>query len=284
MKKAGTSIWSKIIAFIGLVASLITIYGFLSGNFTILEIYKSGSDKNTDTTSPAPIAKYTPSLKPSTLSPSPVITNSPVPQISVKTGSTITFGKYKGEEINWYVADIDRSAGTVLLVSVKAVDVVMYHDNHNSKEIPTWTECDLRYWLNNTFYQVAFSQSEKNYILTSVVQTSNADICKDKVYILSYQETENYLQQIGGSWMLTECFELCKTKNTTTGTPIYNYNKSKNPSGGYSYWLRTPTTASKMHVIGSKGDPRIEKMPTNYPYTDDNGVRPVILVSLNLFR
>ena len=259
-------IWAAIVAIgviLGIVSSVITIDDRINKTST------SGSDLKVYT--PIPTAVYTPSPKPLTPSPAPVITNSPVPQISVKPGSIKTFGKYKGEEINWYVVDIDRSADTALLVSVKAVDVVQYH---SSTKTTAWADCDLRDWLNNTFYQDAFSQEEKDYILTSIVEG-----CSDKVYILSQQEVRWYLSSMGGTWRLAGS-KVCYTSRTETGRQIY-----VNSESGYSsWWLRTPTTGEKADLVGGLGEDPIKNPTNNGPTSLDNGVRPVVLVSLNLFR
>lgn len=267
---SGTSTKKRIGAIIGTLASLIAIFVFLTGK-NLPDIIDPGFPASTGTPSAGIVTPYSTASKTSTAAPSPVITNSPISQVSVKTGSTITFGKYKNEEINWYVVDVDRSADTALLVSVKAVDVVQYH---SSTKTTAWADCNLRYWLNNTFYQAAFSQKEKNYILTSTVEG-----CSDKVYILSQQEVRWYLSAMGGTWWL-EGSKLCYTSNTETGRPIYKNDSSK----GSSWWLRTPTTGENASVVGGLGvDPDTNKT-SNGPTSKDNGVRPAVLVSLNLFR
>lgn len=199
------------------------------------------------------------------------------PRKTVKIGEIIYFGNYKNEKIDWYVVDIDEVADTALLVSVKAVDVVQYHKNKRSTN---WADCDLRHWLNDTFFFLAFDQEEReNYIQTSTVEGS-----KDKVYILSKKEAKQYLSAMGGSWLLTKCSNLCKTTDTATGTRIYNYDHSKNSSGGYPWWLRSTTTAEKADLVGASGYDPEKQMPNNPPTSKDNGVRPVILVSMKLFR
>ena len=183
----------------------------------------------------------------------------------------VSFGNYKNESIAWYVVQIDKSADTALLVSVRAVDVVQYH---RSTQTITWANCDLRNWLNNTFYQAAFTQSEKNYIQTSTVEGS-----KDKVYILSQEEAKRYLNYMGGSWLLYGS-KLCYTSGTATERQIY-VNSS---SGGSPWWLRTATTGERANLVGASGKSPETNQVNNPPTSEDNGVRPVILVSLNLFR
>ena len=200
-----------------------------------------------------------------------------LPRQTVKIGEIIYFGNYKNEKIDWYVVDIDEVTDTALLVSVKAVDVVQYHKNKRSTD---WANCDLRHWLNDIFYFLAFDQWEReNYIQTSTVEGS-----KDKVYILNKKEAKRYLSAMGGSWLLTKCSNLCKTTDTATGTRIFNYDHSKNSSGGYPWWLRCTMTAEKADLVGASGYDPEKQMPNNPPTSKDNGVRPVILVSMKLFR
>lgn len=190
---------------------------------------------------------------------------------SVKRGDIISLGNYKSEEINWYVVEIDQSEDTALLVSVSAVDVVKYH---TSTATTTWANSYLRNWLDNSFYQTAFTNSEKNYIQTSIVEGS-----EDKVYILSEEEVRKYLSYMGNTWLLYAT-NSCYKGNTDTGIKIYK----NSSSGGSSWWLRTSTTGTSASVVGGKGvDPSINPV-NNGPTSRDNGVRPAIKVSLSLFR
>ena len=79
-------------------------------------------------------------------------------------GGTLYFGRYPQtttdanflEPIKWRVLSNDGSKA--LLVSDKTLDFKHYHNTAGSI---TWATCDLRNWLNSTFYNKAFDSSEK---------------------------------------------------------------------------------------------------------------------------
>ena len=167
--------------------------------------------------------------------------------------------------------DIDKSADTALLVSVKAVDVVQYH---TSTATTAWTNSYLRNWLNNSFYPNAFSQSERQYIQDSIVEGSI-----DKVYILSEGEVRKYLSYMGSTWLMYAS-SACNQGNTVTGLKIYK----NSTSGGSAWWLRTATTGTSANVVGGLGVDPATNYVGNGPTSKDNGVRPAVKVSLSLFR
>lgn len=64
----------------------------------------------------------------------------------------------------------------------------------------TWETCTLRGWLNGTFYNTAFSQTEQGRIATTKVRnednpgygTEGGNDTEDKVFLLSIGEVLNY--------------------------------------------------------------------------------------------
>ena len=64
----------------------------------------------------------------------------------------------------------------------------------------TWESCTLRSYLNGTWYENTFSEGEKDKILTTDVinsdsaeyDTSGGNDTKDKVFLLSLDEVEQY--------------------------------------------------------------------------------------------
>lgn len=118
-------------------------------------------------------------------------------------GSIITFGSYEQdnnpangkEPIEWYV--LDKSDGQMLLVSVKLLDSMTYGIYG---DVVLWETCALRSWLNNDFYNEAFSVQEKALIADSYVVNANTpnygteagNDTIDKVFCLSFGELETY--------------------------------------------------------------------------------------------
>ncbi|MBP3200918.1 MAG: hypothetical protein J6M39_04665, partial [Lachnospiraceae bacterium] len=92
-------------------------------------------------------------------------------------GDTVWFGTYPQtsqdadavEPIKWRVLSNDGTKA--LLVSDKILD---YKHYHNSFADITWATSDLRTWLNNTFYNKAFNDSEKDAIKKETISTSGS--------------------------------------------------------------------------------------------------------------
>ena len=87
--------------------------------------------------------------------------------------------------IEWRI--LERTQSELLLISEKILDVAPYH---NAAENVTWQDCTLRHWLNNDFYNKAFNDAEKAFILPfeskgngayEFVWTENGKLGADKV-------------------------------------------------------------------------------------------------------
>lgn len=118
-------------------------------------------------------------------------------------GSCIKYGAYEQdgnksngkEDIEWLILEIKE--GNALVISNLILDSKKYNNDFNAI---TWEYSSLRNWLNNDFYNAAFSENEKSLILT---QSVSADInpdynidpgnsTEDKVFLLSTKEVNFY--------------------------------------------------------------------------------------------
>lgn len=96
----------------------------------------------------------------------------------------IWFGNYyqsnstTKEPIKWRVLKV--SGNDAFIISDKNLDCQPYN---MSNEDVTWETCSLRTWLNTSFYNKAFNESERNAIFTTHVQTH------DNVYFDMYEDT-----------------------------------------------------------------------------------------------
>ncbi len=118
-------------------------------------------------------------------------------------GSIVTFGSYEQdndtsngkEPIEWIVLDVQH--GKSLIISKYALDCQCYNKMYADV---TWETCSLRKWLNGTFLEEAFSKEEQEKIPTVTVTADKNPKCytdpgkdtKDRVFLLSIQETEKY--------------------------------------------------------------------------------------------
>lgn len=178
----------------------------------------------------------------------------------------ITFGRYKGEDIRWIVLDYDDYK--MILLSEKAIDCMCYHD---TLEDITWRDSSIRYWLNNDFYNEAFSDAEKEKIRRSPVKsdlnpyynTSPGIITADHVYLLSMVDTEKYINY--------KDYRKCYPTDYTLSKGV-----EKTSIAGCHWWLRTPgeeqNKAVFYHGFG------LVKYAGTLVNTDKYGVRPAISI------
>ena len=122
----------------------------------------------------------------------------------INVGDYISFGSYPQSKagndetpIEWLVLDCD--GGTALLVSRYALDCKPFNEK---QEDTTWETCTLRGWLNNEFFNKAFSAKEKQSILQSDVSADKNPKCdtnpgnatKDMVFLMSVVEAYKYFE------------------------------------------------------------------------------------------
>lgn len=105
------------------------------------------------------------------------------------------FRYFKWERIKWKVLYNNKSS--LFVMADQALDCKDYNSDY--KCIP-WESCSLRKWLNDTFYDTAFSSSEQAAIeQKNVINEDNLDSgakggnnTRDKVYLLSNREVTNF--------------------------------------------------------------------------------------------
>ena len=201
----------------------------------------------------------------------------------LQCGDTILFGKYEQdnnayngkEEIEWIVLEVKD--GKALVLSKYALDSQPY--NTSEKKV-TWETCTIRTWLNNTFINSAFTQSEKNAIPFTTVAadiipsdtsyTNQGTATRDKIFLLSLKELNQYFSGtvISKSCELTD-YAYCK--DTSYG---------KDPR----WWLRTVRHTSNSsgysfyyaYAVGMNGVCDYSSV-----YYDRYVVRPAMWIDLN---
>ena len=161
-------------------------------------------------------------------------------------GSYITFGYYGGQAIEWRVLAV--SGTKVFVISRYGLDAKLYNETDASV---TWETCTLRVWLNNSFYNNAFSAAEKGRIQTTTVQNNNnptygtagGNTTYDKVFLLSLSEASTYFK----SDSERKCYPMERIKN----------NIPHKADGICRWWLRSPGVSSNraeiIDVVGNLG-------------------------------
>ena len=119
--------------------------------------------------------------------------------------STVYWFKY--EPMKWQVLSFDKTTGNAVVLSKDIIDSQQYYNNGNNRTIGgvtvypnNYEHSDIRAWLNGTFYDGAFTTSEKNAIIATTLDNSayseeysqyDSNPTTDKVWLLSYDEALN---------------------------------------------------------------------------------------------
>lgn len=122
---------------------------------------------------------------------------------SVSVGDKVRFGTYEQdndisngkEDIEWRV--LAKENNRILVISDKALDCQLYNVKY---DVVTWKTCTLRKWLNDDFFNSAFTDAEKMCIPTVTVtadknpkySTYSGKTTKDKIFLLSTKEADEY--------------------------------------------------------------------------------------------
>lgn len=171
------------------------------------------------------------------------------------TGYYVTFGSYPQSKagnddtpIEWLVLDSDGE--TALLISRYALDRQRYGYNDNA-----WEQSTLRSWLNNEFYNKAFSAEEKRYILQNEIsENKNAEnsansssAMKDDVFLLSMADVNKYL---GGSVRKCAPTDYAIERGAST-----DKNNKVDGRRACSWWLCTPASyySARVRAVDSAG-------------------------------
>lgn len=202
-----------------------------------------------------------------------------VPMVNkqVYVGENLYFGTYpqqssqKYDLIEWEV--ITTKEGQALLLSKYCLDFRSYDKYRGTT---TWENSMLRQWLNNDFYNDAFSKKEQTCILEKTLSQSrnprsnvlSGNVTSDRVFILSYEDVNRYnlcIRQLQ-----------CKASVVAKKNSLFDYNCN----GYVTWWLRTSgySNGSAMYVLmNGKFDELGAKIDMKYI-----GVRPAIWVDLKI--
>lgn len=173
-----------------------------------------------------------------------------------KVGDTVYFGDYNGMT-DWKI--LAKGNGRVLILSDKCVSSMMYNEEN---EATTWETCSLRKWLNETYINEAFSESEKKFILSSKIKngknkthgTAGGKDTMDSVFLLSLDEVNQYLPEITNRFA-----------TLADGTKT-------------DWWLRSPGIYSKCAFNVSEVGTVYEMGATTF---SEAGVRPAMWIDIS---
>ena len=229
-------------------------------------------------------------------------------------GECVTFGQYEqdnnnqngSEPIEWTVLEIDK--GKALLVSNYVLEVMPYHDVRSSGiwyESITWETCTLREWLNDSFFNAAFSTDEQELILlahldnTGMGQVGNET--DDKVFISSiYDLIDLYGEDIYREWytgailnqqirsqdLFVEPTEyaierlqyksyLCTITPDNWSIMFNDYSDDMIGKTGICWWTRTQAERGMTYLVEKEGEINLS---VQYGPDAEFGIRPSIWV------
>lgn len=173
----------------------------------------------------------------------------------------------KLEPVEWLVLDVKD--GKAFLLAKDSLDAEKFDENYDIQKdreaslggepydyYPTWESCTLRTWLNSEFYNLAFTEKDKESVLLTKVKNTPNMYCGDDsgpdtmdyVYLLSDAEAIKYF---GEEW-LREYLEEAPEKTEQLCTPtefafarggyteLFSYGKVVAWHDPYTHWwLRT---------------------------------------------
>jgi len=189
-------------------------------------------------------------------------------QGAIKIGSIIPFGKY-----NWRVLDVQN--GRALILSDRIIERREYH---GKRESITWEQCDLRRYLNSTFYN-SFSTEDRVRIAQTKIRnpynpwfgTNGGNETADKIFILSLDEVVKYF---GDSGLMRN-----RPGYRIWIDDLYNSVRIAVDSDGSAlWWLRSPGGTSNFAAhVDSDGNVRVDGNIVN---NFTGGVRPALWLNL----
>ncbi len=159
---------------------------------------------------------------------------------SVQVGDIFTFGSYvhvdsnnkNKQPIQWEV--LKKDGNKIMVLARYALAKKPFHSS-NSKSI-NWSNCSLRTWLNGTFMNSAFTETERKAIVSTEISykktISNTAKCKDKVFLLSVSECNAYSK-------------VAKDVHTLAGKEVYVWLRDRNLD-----WAENKSNISLMGPYG----------------------------------
>lgn len=256
----------------------------------------SNSSKTDETVVPSDEETVIETTAEATPTPEPTNTPTPTPTVYSIDGDYIVFGRYEQdgnldngpEPIEWEI--VSEEDGRMLLISRYILDCKPY--NTSCTDV-TWETCSLREWLNNDFFNSAFSETEQNQLLLVMLSTSDNEFesaeggndTEDKVFCLSVDEVLEYYQF--EDWFENDGWGYSEALINTELTPYAASLCTYTDGIWRHWWLRSPSPDSHVCCVldlaawdADHSDQAVAGW-TCVNYVDNcSGVRPAIYLSV----
>ncbi len=201
------------------------------------------------------------------------------PFSDVRKGDIVSFGSFEqddltrngAEPIEWIVLAVEGDQA--LLLSRYCLTCMSF--NSTGRGGAAWEDSDLREWLNEEFYEDAFSDAEKDWIFLTDVSNGRADYgahkndTQDRLFVLSAVEVRDYLTSK----------KLCAAEPTEYAL-AEGIQQNKNNKCSW-WWLRT-NGKDKDRIIVMFSSGSLSSEGSHKHVTDKvGGVRPAMWVSID---
>ena len=198
-------------------------------------------------------------------------------------GATVTDGAtyyFKVEPIRWRILSTDGETALILCDSIIANKAYDAGNNNNYKN------SDIRAWLNASFYETAFTELQREIILTTTVDNSAystgyssnpyaSENTNDKIFLLSYREVVNSAYGFASSSSTDDTARSMSTSDYSRATGAYMSTSSDYYGNGY-WWLRSPNVSGSNYARGvSYGGGVGNNNPVNH---SSGGVVPALRI------
>ena len=190
---------------------------------------------------------------------------------------------YKHEPIKWHLYNKDTTENKAYLYAAYIMDVGVFQQNivvdgtnaghvAGKPDVPAndWEQSTVREFLNDTFYNDAFSDSERNFIKDNTTKANSSGIkVKDKVTLMTAEDYTNYKDK---SSFKTKASDYAKGR-----TLFYHFH-----SYDWSFfWLNSKKADyDTLHVQYVRGTEVGGGGFSESPSFEKEGIRPLIVLDL----
>lgn len=196
---------------------------------------------------------------------------------SKSVGQTVIFGSYAQKPIEWTV--IDKQESKIMLLSRHIIDAKVFYPDCI---YTCWEKSSVRKWLNDTFYNHAFDEDERDLIANSKIYTPDcsgfepcgANETTDKVFLLSADEVKKYLY--GKDYLHSQPTQSA-LKNSKDLSDFASLLSLYDNMDNFWWWLRTPgSEPNNMGIVWSDGSISGEAHFVNF----EHGIRPALNIKI----
>lgn len=212
--------------------------------------------------------------------------------LKLTKGCKICFGRYEQwktgatEPIEWSLLGMDEKGA--LLLSEYCLEARSFHSEDKTDDLAWmgWKDSNIREWLNNDFYNEAFSASERALIeirsheTKARVKGEPPITTNDKAFLLGCDDLHLYMGRFFEDTTATErCKELRYRIYIDRRTRMYNIGGTAKELDGCVWWLRDFSFGADSSIMfcWQNGKPEYTR---GYCPNTICGIRPAIWLSL----